>query len=94
MAVGHSVKAETDKRPFQADTFPVIMVIEKVVAHATSAEHALSQIGGHWDTAKYGETVDGYYQFEIDGHRFKLTIEPTDDQLWRNEVIGKTDHAA
>jgi hypothetical protein len=51
--------------------------IEEVGPPCFSARDALQQVGEHWDNRGYSPVVRGHYEFELDGHRFLVHVQPT-----------------
>ena len=70
------------KRPLHAPT-EVRLITETSIGTAHSAREALSLIGSHWDDSPGMQVVSGHYEFEMDYHRFVVTVIPTDDPLRR-----------
>lgn len=62
------------------ESVPVYMNVKigRVDPHVPgAAKHALAVIGEHWDVSPFeGQAFYGSYSFELDEHRFEVTVTP------------------
>jgi hypothetical protein len=70
------------KRPLHS-AVDVRLITETLIGTAHTAAKALTLIGSHWDESPGMRVVSGHYEFEMDYHRFVVTVIPTDDPLRR-----------